>query len=277
MLASRPLRADWRGTGFTRPPSTRRRVTVHAAPPSWIDAATSDPLPLPPLDAVLVLGGGLRDDGSLPHWVLRRLDAAAGLRRTAAGLPPIVLLGAGTPHKPPPTDTITGRPLTEGTAGARYLVATHGVPPGAVLKETQSYDTVGNALFGLTTHVAPRAWRSLAVVTSVFHMGRTRAIFDTTFGLGGEALSPAACSSFFSMHYVAVSDVGIADDDALAARAAREAASTAAWREATDALPSLAALHAWVFDTHLCYATGRQDEFGTASNAEVDPKVLETY
>ena len=289
MLASRPLRAAWRGSGCARPPLPRRRLTVDAAPPSWVDAFASNPLPLPPLDAVFVLGGGLRDDGSLPPWVQRRLDVAAGLRRTATvavapatvppptGLPPIVLLGAGTPHKPPPTDAITGRPLTEGTAGARYLVSTHGVPPGAVLKESQSYDTVGNALFGLTTHVAPRGWRSLAVVTSSFHMGRTRAIFDTTFGLGGEALSPAASSSFFSLHYVAVSDAGIVDDDALAARAAREAASTAAWREATDALPSLAALHAWVFDTHLCYATGRQDEFGTASNAGVDPKVLETY
>jgi DUF218 domain len=225
---------------------------------------------------VLVLGGGLRDDGSLPPWVQRRLDVAADIRRAAAapprGAPPLVLLGVGTPHKPPPTDGVTGRPLTEGTAGARYLMRQRGVPAAAILKETQSYDTVGNALFGFTTHVAPRGWRTLAIVTSAFHMARTRAIFGRTFDLAATALA-----SPFSLHYVAVADDGAADPAALAARAKREAESTAAWEASTAEFSTLAALHEWVFDTHLCYATARQDEFGAGSNAGVDPKVLETY
>ena len=290
--ASRPLRAvrRARGASFRLPPTA-----APAAPAPLVDAAASDP-PLPPppsFDAVLVLGGGLRDDGGLPPWVTRRLDVAASLRATApvasAPPPPIVLLGAGTPHKPPPTDPVTGRPLSEATAGARYLVAAHGVPAGSILKETQSYDTVGNALFGLTTHAAPRALRSLAVVTSAFHMARTRAVFDVVFGLGGKALggegggggdggaTPSSSSSFFRLHYVAACDAGTASPAALAARAEREAASTRAWVEATTKFATLADLHAWVFATHLCYATGRQDEWGGASNAGMDPRVLETY
>jgi hypothetical protein len=137
-------------------------------------------------------------------------------------------------------------------------VAAHGVPAGSILKETQSYDTVGNALFGLTTHAAPRALRSLAVVTSAFHMARTRAVFDVVFGLGGKALggegggggdggaTPSSSSSFFRLHYVAACDAGTASPAALAARAEREAASTRAWVEATAKFATLADLHAWV-------------------------------
>jgi hypothetical protein len=60
-----------------------------------------------------------------------------------------------------------------------------GVPPSHLLKESQSYDTVGNAYFSLTIHALPAGWRRLAVVTSAFHMGRTKAIFDHCYGLIG--------------------------------------------------------------------------------------------
>jgi hypothetical protein len=201
--------------------------------------------------------------------VERRLDLAAALRAAAPRPPPLVLLGAGTPHKPPPPCEITKRPLTEATAGARHLIK-QGVPAAAILKETQSFDTVGNALFGLTTHAAPRGWGSLAVVTSAFHMARARALFGAVFGLASPAFRPGL--SPYALAYYAASDDGVASAEALAARREREEASIATFEAATASLDSLAAFHAWVHATHLCYATARQDEFGAGAEGEAGPR-----
>jgi hypothetical protein len=236
---------------------------------------------------------------------------------------PIAILGAGTPHKPPPHDPGTGRELWECTAGARYLRDRHGLDllggvggggassttaaaatttatpdtsaapapallPPPVLKEAASFDTVGNALFALTTHALPAGWCRLAVVTSSWHAERAAAIFDRVFGLAnrafrasGEVASPAAATSPppFSLSYHATADDSSFPPDVLAARAGREAASTAAWEAATGGFSSLADLHAWVHATHLCYAAARQEEFGVpaAVNAGVDPKALASY
>lgn len=247
----------------------------------------------------MVLGGGIEtSDGSLPPWVLSRLDFAAALQREAAAVgrsrsssssaaaasssltgPSIVLLGAGTPHKPPPPDGDTGRALTEAKAAARYLLSLGGgnegeeesarqrrpglLPPPvaarSILKEEASFDTVGNALFALTTHALPAGWTRVAVVTSSFHMPRARAIFSKTFELASEAFrrrslrgdggstgSGAASAAAptlpgvtegegeqglllppFELSFLATRDKDDLREDVRDARAAREAASTA--------------------------------------------------
>lgn len=94
--------------------------------------------------------------------------------------------GAGTPHKPPvlgPTKYV----IHEATSCASYLLA-KGIPSSDILKETCSYDTVGNAYFSLTVHAIPAAWRRLAVVTSDFHMPRTRELFSDMYSIAGESL-----------------------------------------------------------------------------------------
>ena len=251
---------------------------------SLLDQAASDPLTFP-FDAIMVLGGGIEtSDGSLPPWVLSRLDFAAELQMESCsrsslssslppGPPSIVLLGAGTPHKPPPPDGDTGRALTEAKAAARYLLSNEGgrngsgrrpglpLPPPSrsILKEEASFDTVGNALFGLTTHALPAGWTRIAVVTSSFHMPRARAIFSKTFGLASEAFrgrsgrgsssrrsgfgaasaaAPAAAAGGgeeedqillppFELSFLATRDKEDLREDVREARAAREAASTA--------------------------------------------------
>lgn len=254
---------------------------------SLLDQAASDPLTFP-FDAIMVLGGGIEtSDGSLPPWVLSRLDFAAELQRESCSRfslssssppspPSIVLLGAGTPHKPPPPDGDTGRALTEAKAAARYLLSNEGggsgnglrpglplpPPPWSILKEEASFDTVGNALFGLTTHALPAGWTRIAVVTSSFHMPRARAIFSKTFGLASEAFrgsgrgcqsrrsgvgdslrvasAPASAAAGggggeegqillppFDLSFLATTDKYDLLEDVREARAAREAASTA--------------------------------------------------
>lgn len=72
--------------------------------------------------------------------------------------------------------------IQESMAGADYLLQQN-VPAAQVLRESSSYDTVGNAYFAATIHAWPLQWRHLAVVTSAFHMPRSRAIFEHVFKL----------------------------------------------------------------------------------------------
>jgi uncharacterized SAM-binding protein YcdF (DUF218 family) len=82
------------------------------------------------------------------------------------------------------------------TRTARYLLE-RGADATQLLKETSSYDTVGNAYFSLTMHAVPAAWRRIAVVTSHFHMTRTAALFRIMYALAGSQLysDPHRCAS----------------------------------------------------------------------------------
>ena len=87
----------------------------------------------------------------------RQPEAGAAAAAAAQSGCPIVLLGAGTPHKPAVVDA-AGFVLHESTAYAAYLVR-RGVPAAHLLKEACSYDTVGNGYFSLLIHALPAGWR----------------------------------------------------------------------------------------------------------------------
>src|SRR3974390_2430520 len=83
-------------------------------------------------DAVLVAGGGVKKDGSLPPWVEARLDAAFHAAHGA----PIITLSAGTTHKAPPVEQACW-PIFESVAMARYLES-RGCPADLLWPETAS-------------------------------------------------------------------------------------------------------------------------------------------
>ena len=228
-------------------------------------------------DAVVVVAGGIEDDGTLPEWVLSRLDfAAAEYARHAAArpdaVPPtyVVLSGSATPHKPPPTAR-GGFTYHESTAMAEYLMERWDVPASALLKDTASMDTIGNAYFSLLLHAAPRGWRAVRVITSAFHMGRTRAAFEWVFGLYGGADGTAKIELAFH----ATPDYGLSAE-VVAARAEREAASEAALRANQARVATLPAFAEWLYTTHMCYAVGRQHEIGAFEEMKNDP-ALKSY
>ena len=128
-------------------------------------------------DAMLIPGGGVKDTGEIPPWVKARLDRALEISDAEY----IITLSAGTVHRPPPLDQ-NGFPIFESIAGGRYLI-NHGINPKTVLAETCSYDTVGNAYFSRVIHVEPRELRKLLIITSEFHMSRTKAIFQKMYSL----------------------------------------------------------------------------------------------
>ncbi|KAK9848231.1 hypothetical protein WJX84_002481 [Apatococcus fuscideae] len=223
--------------------------------------------------AVLVLGGGLQEDGSLPEWGVRRVQLGRELQLQQGSACPLLCLGAGTPHKPA-VITRKGHILHEASAYSEHLVA-QGAPRHGMLKEMASYDTIGNAFFALTIHAIPLQWRRLAVVTSNFHMPRTQGIFNHIFALGGEALHQDR--GWFLLDYHAAPDAGIFSDDVLEARTAREHESLLAWQENCRRLKSLEAMHAFLHHEHLCYAVERQHEFLDQQDEVISQEVLKSY
>lgn len=191
-------------------------------------------------DAILVPGGGLLPDGTLPPWVINRLERAVA----RAGHAAVLTLSAGTTHKPPPLDA-RGFPRFESVEAARFLVA-QGVTPERILTETASYDTIGNAYFSRLIHAEPRRLRRLLVITSDFHMPRTQAIFAWIYGL-----TP---TDGYSFAFEAVVDDGI-DAEALNERRAKEARALADMYALAGRITSLAQFHEWFFTEHRAYAT----------------------
>ena len=96
------------------------------------------------------------------------------------------------------------------------------VPASQILRESSSYDTVGNAYFAATIHAWPLQWRHVAVVTSAFHMPRSQAIFEHVFELLDRSSS--------SGHLRCVADVEI-DGAAVCRQLARFPGHTSAHME----------------------------------------------
>ena len=218
------------------------------------------------VDVNVVVGGGLTAAGGLPPWVQRRYAEAASLH--AVGGAPVLCSGAGTPHRRPPLDK-SGFVVHEASAGARFLLEL-GVPPQEIVKETASYDTIGNAYFSLACHCIPRRWTRLRVVTSDFHMDRTRLAFEWLADLAGRDLRQN-----FEISFVAVSDEGAMADGVLAARREREAHSVENLRENVGRLRTFAAASEWLHTEHRCYAVSRQHEVG--EGVGVDPEAMKSY
>jgi uncharacterized SAM-binding protein YcdF (DUF218 family) len=207
-------------------------------------------------DAILVLGGGVRAGGALPPWVAKRFDRALELALDA----PIVCLSAGTVHRPPPS-TEEGFPILESVAGAAYLVE-RGVSPDRIQVEIASYDTIGNAYFSKLLHVDPAGWRRLIVVTSEFHMPRSRAIFEWVFGM-----DPGK----YQLQFEVSPDAGFSRD-LLRRRREKEAAALASLRALTERIRDPSTLHRWILTQHNAYTASGW--IGRRSSA---PELVEIY
>lgn len=135
-------------------------------------------------DAIIVLAGGTSFD-----MTRRRMDCA--MRAWSELGQPMMVLSGGYSFilETPP-------PLLEAEAMQRYAVST-GFPPDKILIETESRDTLGNAFFTKRRLAEPRSWRNLLIVTSEYHLPRTRYVFQKVFG-PLYSLSYRAAASHFS-------------------------------------------------------------------------------
>jgi hypothetical protein len=207
-------------------------------------------------DAAIVLGGGVREGGELPPWAIARFETALAL----CGEAPIVCLSAGTVHHPPPLNE-EGYPWLESVAGAKYLLS-RGIAASRIQVEATSWDTIGNAYFAKLLHVDPAGWSRLLVVTSEFHMPRSRAIFEWVFGMEPDR---------YELQFVASPDVGM-EPLLLDRRRAKEAAGIESLREITARLRDLPSLHCWLHSEHAAYSPT-----GWISRRASAPEVAEIY
>lgn len=196
-------------------------------------------------DAILVPGGGLTPAGTPHPWVVARLDRALDIHTAS----PILCLSGFSPHKPPLTDQ-HGLPVLEGNASARYLLR-GGCDPTRILTECCSFDTIGNALFSRLLHAETRGWRRVLIVTSQFHLLRTRAIFETVYQLPNRHGERIACE------FLGTPDEGL-DELILSARREREKDSLSRWHSqvAESRWATLADFHEWLWTHHECHAAG---------------------
>ena len=215
------------------------------APPTSTVVASIDAAKAQQFDAILVLGGGvpLAPRKQLP-FVAARCQAAAAVWRAAATKPKILCLSAGTAHCPQLLDA-RGSVVFEATASAAELIDA-GVDERDVFVETTSFDTIGNAFFARTDHCSLAGWKRLLIITSEFHMARSKAIFDWVFG--------ATPHEGFSIAYLATADESLSLD-AVAARAKREAASATNVRETlAPTYRTLAEVREFLVTKHDLYA-----------------------
>jgi len=205
---------------------------------------------MPAYDCILIPGGGLLLDGSLPSWTQSRLDRALELKDQTRW---IACLSGGTVHKPPPVND-AGYPIYESRAAAEYLI-NNGLKPEKVLTEICSYDTIGNAYFSRLLFAEPFKLSKLLVLTSNFHMPRTRAIFEWIY-----RLTPLPVQ--FQLGFESLPDQGLSPS-ALKARQQKEKKSLDQVQITRNRITTLSGCFGWLYTEHGAYAPGQVAEFLT--------------
>lgn len=204
---------------------------------------------------ILIPGGGLLEDGSLPEWTISRLEKALALHDHTDWL---ITLSGGTVHKPPPLDK-NGYPVFESRKAAAFL-ASEGVNPDRILSEISSYDTIGNAYFSRMLFAEPLSLARCLIVTSKFHMPRTEAIFRWVYSLAPTRLG-------YTLSFLSTPDEGLTSQ-ALEARQSREKSSLKKLRLHIKSIGTLDLFQRWLYTEHGAYALQLPKERLTESELE---------
>lgn len=124
--------------------------------------------------AIIVLAGGIKDNGELHQSVKNRIHKAKelfdqGVARTILMSGKHSLFRRKDPLK------------TEAESMVEYATKL-GVPKSSLLTETNSNNTLGNAFYVIKHFIQPKRWSRVIIVTSNFHMPRVKYIFQKFLG-----------------------------------------------------------------------------------------------
>jgi SanA protein len=125
-------------------------------------------------DIIVVLGNGINKDGTLPKIAKKRVEKARALYKKGVANK-ILMSGRWGAH----IDFIP--PITEAKAMKAYAVSL-GVKPSKIFCEEKSRDTVTNLFFARKLFLDPRRWKRIMIVTSEYHITRTKYIAKKVFG-----------------------------------------------------------------------------------------------
>lgn len=194
-------------------------------------------------DFIIVLAGGLDNLGRNHPWVKDRLDIAYELYKLKKRQ--ILILGGGTYHKPPHLNH-EKFVLHESTMGAKYLCDL-GVNPRDLYREWSSYDTIANGYFSLLNFVVPMQLKKILVITSDFHMPRSRAIFEWIYGMYDQWSSKQIRIDFLEIN------TRFLDSEIMEARSKREMRSLNNLRQTMERIDTWSKFHDWFFHEHKAY------------------------
>ena len=192
-------------------------------------------------DAVIILGGGVREDGTLPIWVLRRIKKAIEYQNKTRYF---ITSSAYTTNKKPVINKM-GFPVNESVKMGELLVKA-GIDESRILTERWSHDTIGNAYFTRLIHTDQLNLKKLLIITSEFHLPRSKTIFKWIFGLNNSFLKP------YKLDFESVSDSKI-NSIIIRSRMEKEKISLQKLFEIKKNINNLKQLHQWLFRKHGAY------------------------
>lgn len=201
------------------------------------------------IDAIIIPGGGLTADGELPPHVKSRFDRALELDQ---GDNVFICLSAGSPHVPLQLDD-QGRAIWESRRGGEYLNE-KGIPFERILLCSSCWDTIGNAWFSRVLHVEPAGFESLLIITSDFHMQRTKAIFEKTFQLKRKQ---GQVPRKYQLSFESTPNTSISPE-IVAERTAYEQKQTERWLDTCKNFEHLEDLYLWLVNNHELYSSGKK-------------------
>lgn len=208
-------------------------------------------------DVIIVLGGGIDQNGNIHSWVKKRFDLAITYYQQY-NIP--IIPCSGVPYHNEPF-LKNGHLHTEADAGAEYLLG-QGVSREMILKEDYSRDTIGNAYFSLVMHVLPAQFKNILVITSQFHMSRSRVIFDWLYKLAG----------INDIVYKETDDGDLANiQPTYQLRLNREKKSTKNVLNLSHKYGTLEEVHKWLYSQHNAYSTA------PTTVDTIDPKLKKSY
>jgi len=127
-----------------------------------------------PKDIIIVLGGGIESDGSLPE--IPKLRITKGVELLNNGVAPRIIMSGKWGF------WLEKEPIrTEAEAMREYAIGL-GISADAIFKEDISKDTIGNAYFCKLNFLEPNNWYNIIIVTSDYHIPRTRYVFEKVLG-----------------------------------------------------------------------------------------------
>lgn len=193
-------------------------------------------------DVIYILAGGFNNKGIINEWVKRRLDYFINLyKNNNKKIKYVICLGGGTYHKPPVLNS-NNYVIHESTGLIKYLLD-NGIPKNILMREWFSYDTIANGYFSYINFTKIRNWKNILVITSNFHLERSKLIFEWIYSLNNIK---------YNLDFIGVSDNGL-DMNIINSRIKREKQSIINLKKVISKINNLEDFHKWFHNEHNCY------------------------
>ena len=197
------------------------------------------------IDGIFVLAGGIDNDGNCHPWVKRRLDLSYQIHKNTNK--PIFCLGGGSYHIPPILNK-NNYVIHESTSCSEYLINL-GVCPNNIYKEWSSYDTIANGFFGFVNFIIPLKLKSIVLITSEFHLPRSKSIFSWMKQIFNIDIN---------IEFISATDENL-DENIIKTRTEREQQSLKILQEnVINKIDNIEKFHRWFYTKHNAYCSNSE-------------------